>query len=51
MLEPVQQRFHELRADEAHLLTVLSRGADKARARAERTLQQVYAAVGFVPKV
>ena len=51
LLEPVQQRFHELRADEAHLLTVLSRGADKARARAERTLQQVYAAVGFVPKV
>jgi tryptophanyl-tRNA synthetase len=51
LLEPIQQRFHDLRADEAHLLSVLSRGADKARARAEKTLQQVYAAVGFVPKV
>ena len=51
LLEPVQQRYQALRADEAHLLAVLSRGADKARARAEATLQKVYAAVGFVPKV
>lgn len=51
LLEPVQQRYQALRADEAHLLSVLSLGADKARARAETTLQKVYAAVGFVPKV
>ena len=51
LLEPVQQRYQALRADEAHLLAVLSRGADKARARAEVTLQKVYEAVGFVPKI
>jgi hypothetical protein len=36
LLEPVQQRYQALRADEAHLLSVLSLGADRARAPAPR---------------
>ena len=36
---------------EAMFKVFVRRGADKARARAEATLQKVYAAVGFVPKV
>lgn len=33
LLEPVQQRYQALRADEAHLLAVLSRGADEGLSR------------------
>ncbi|MDX3775681.1 tryptophan--tRNA ligase [Chromatiaceae bacterium AAb-1] len=48
LLEPVQQRFHELRADQGTLTAVMREGAEKARARASATLQQVNEAVGFV---
>lgn len=48
LLEPVQQRFHELRADQATLTAVMREGAEKARARAAATLQKVNEAVGFV---
>ena len=51
MLEPLQQRYRELREDEPRLLAILGEGADKARQRAELTLKRVYEAVGFVPKV
>ena len=51
MLEPLQQRYRELREDEPRLLAILGEGADKARQRAELTLRRVYEAVGFVPKV
>lgn len=48
MLEPMQARYHELRADEAHLDSVMRLGAEKAQARAEQVLARVYDAVGFV---
>ncbi len=48
LLEPVQQRFHELRADQATLTAVIREGAEKARARAAATLKKVNEAVGFV---
>lgn len=48
LLEPVQQRFHELRADQATLTAVMREGAEKARARAAATLKKVNEAVGFV---
>ncbi|MGL4752384.1 MAG: tryptophan--tRNA ligase [Aeromonadaceae bacterium] len=51
MLEPLQQRYRELREDEPRLLAILGEGAEKARQRAELTLKRVYEAVGFVPKV
>ena len=47
-LEPVQQRYKELRADETYLREVLKTGADKASARAQIILDKVYKAVGFI---
>lgn len=48
LLEPVQKRFHELRADQTTLNAVMREGAEKARARAAATLKKVNDAVGFV---
>ncbi|GAB5381196.1 MAG: tryptophan--tRNA ligase [Aliiglaciecola sp.] len=50
LLEPIQQKFHELRTDRAHLNAIMREGAEKASARAEVTLKRVYEAVGFIPK-
>ncbi|OZB73921.1 MAG: tryptophan--tRNA ligase, partial [Halothiobacillus sp. 13-55-115] len=49
-LEPIQARFHELRADEAALDRILADGAARARARAEPTLQQAFDVHGFLPR-
>lgn len=49
MLEPIQQRYHEMRNDPTFLQQVMKQGADKARERAATTLADVYKAVGFVP--
>lgn len=49
MLEPVQARYAELRADEAALRQLMAVGAEKARAEASKTLSKVYDAVGFIP--
>jgi tryptophanyl-tRNA synthetase len=49
-LAPVRDEMLRLLGDKAHLDQVLSAGADKARARARATLDQVYDAVGFVPR-
>lgn len=48
LLEPVQQRFHELRENRDVLNQVMQQGAAKARERAQKTLRDVYDAVGFV---
>ncbi|TRW48495.1 tryptophan--tRNA ligase [Aliidiomarina halalkaliphila] len=48
LLEPIQQRYHELRADQATLDAVMHKGAEKASAEAQATLRRVYDAVGFV---
>jgi tryptophanyl-tRNA synthetase len=48
-LKPVQQRYQELRADEAGLRAVLHDGAQRAAARADRTLARVHDALGFIP--
>lgn len=50
LLEPIQARFKELRADESALQAVAKIGADKARERAAATLAKVYDRVGFLPK-
>lgn len=50
MLTPIQARFHELRSDEASLSKILSQGADKASAKAAKTLENVYDVLGFVPR-
>ncbi len=47
-LEPIQQRYHELRADEAALKKVMFKGAQKARERSKVMLSKVQEAIGFV---
>jgi tryptophanyl-tRNA synthetase len=48
-LKPVQQRYQDIRADEAGLQRVLKDGAERASAHADRTLQRVHDALGFIP--
>jgi tryptophanyl-tRNA synthetase len=48
LLEPIQQRYRELRADDAELRRMLAAGADKAREASAPTLQHMYDVMGFV---
>ncbi|MGN1394613.1 MAG: tryptophan--tRNA ligase [Succinivibrionaceae bacterium] len=48
LLEPIQAKFKEYRADENYLRDIFNQGAEKAQAKAEITLKKVYDAVGFV---
>lgn len=48
MLTQLQARYHHFRNDEALLEKIYREGAEKARAKAQATLKQVYQAVGFV---
>jgi len=50
LLEPIQQRYHEIRNDQAYLDSVMKAGAEKASARASKVLAKVYDAVGFIPR-
>lgn len=50
LLEPIQARYAEIRADRAYLDDVMRQGAEKASARAAETLAKVYNSVGFIPK-
>jgi len=50
LLEPIQAKFHEYRADQAFLEEVMRKGAEKASARASNVLAKVYEAVGFIPR-
>jgi tryptophanyl-tRNA synthetase len=49
MLTPVRERYEELRADEARLEEILALGAEKARAIASKTLEDVRRAMGVGP--
>ncbi|HIV14531.1 MAG TPA: tryptophan--tRNA ligase [Candidatus Avisuccinivibrio pullicola] len=48
MLEPIQERYRTLRADETYLKEVFKKGAAKAQERARVTLDKVYEKIGFV---
>lgn len=50
LVEPIQARYRELRNDRASLDDIMLAGANAASERAAKTLEQVYHAVGFVPK-
>ena len=50
LLEPIQSRFETLRNDRAQLDQIMKEGADKASARASKTLAAAYEAVGFIAK-
>ncbi|GKT11074.1 MAG: tryptophanyl-tRNA synthetase [Thiomicrorhabdus sp.] len=47
-LEPMQQRFHEIRQNETLLKSVLKQGAETAREQAQKTLKEVHDCIGFV---
>ncbi len=48
LLQPIQQRYRELRADEPELGRLLAYGADKARSVSDPVLAQIYERMGFV---
>lgn len=50
LIEPIQQKFHELRDDRAELDRIMRKGAEQASERASKTLAKVYEAVGFIPR-
>jgi tryptophanyl-tRNA synthetase len=50
LLEPIQQRYQQIRNDQAYLDSVMKAGAEKASARASKVLAKVYDAVGFIPR-
>jgi tryptophanyl-tRNA synthetase len=47
-LQPIQERYHTIRNDEAELKAILKKGADTARESAQKTLRDVQEAIGFV---
>jgi len=49
LLEPIQARYAELRADPAELARMLAVGAAKAREASAQTLASMYDRMGFVP--
>lgn len=49
-LEPIQQRYAAVRADETYLTNVLNEGAEAANAIASRTLAAARVAMGFTPR-
>jgi tryptophanyl-tRNA synthetase len=49
-LAPVRERYETLAADPAQTARVLAEGAEKAQAIASKTLAEVYARVGFLPR-
>ncbi|HEK3172719.1 TPA: tryptophan--tRNA ligase [Proteus mirabilis] len=48
MLTNIQERFNTFRNDEALLNKIMKESADKAKARAQTTLDKVYEAIGFI---
>ena len=50
-LKPVQERYHAVIKEKSELQRVLKEGAEKAQARAYKTLSKVYRKIGFVDRV
>ena len=48
LLEPIQQRYREIRNDEGYMQEIFELGAAKAAERAAKTLKVVYDKIGFV---
>jgi hypothetical protein len=50
LLEPVRERYHELRRDDRHLAEILERGAVKAQAVARENLALAKDRMGLLPR-
>lgn len=50
LLEPIQEKYHQYRNDQAFLDQVMRQGADKASERASSVLGKVYDSIGFIAK-
>ena len=50
LLEPIQQRYHQYRKDQAFLDQVMREGAEKASTKASEVLSKVYDAIGFIAR-
>jgi tryptophanyl-tRNA synthetase len=48
LIEPIQERYHALRADQGELDRLLELGAEKAAAESRPTLEAMYDRMGFV---
>jgi tryptophanyl-tRNA synthetase len=48
LLDPIRQRYDELRADDRELQRLLAIGAEKARKESDPTLERMYDVMGFV---
>jgi tryptophanyl-tRNA synthetase len=48
LVEPIAQRYEELRSDPGELKRLLVMGADKAREASHPTLERMYERMGFV---
>ena len=48
LVEPIQQRYREIRNDEGYMQEIFEQGAAKAAERAAKTLKVVYDKIGFV---
>ncbi|QHS09865.1 tryptophan--tRNA ligase [Sinimarinibacterium sp. NLF-5-8] len=48
ILQPMQQRYQQIREDQTELTRVLRDGAERARARADATVARVHDAIGFI---
>ncbi|MBL7665931.1 MAG: tryptophan--tRNA ligase [Bacteriovoracaceae bacterium] len=46
--KPVQEKYHDLMKNQDHLLKLMKEGADKANAKANQTLTNVYKKIGLV---
>lgn len=47
-LRPMQERFYQIRDNEAELKAILENGAQRAREQAQKTLKEVHKTIGFV---
>jgi len=50
LLEPIQEKYHQYRNDQAFLDSVMKKGAEKASAHAQGVLKSVYESIGFIPR-
>ncbi len=49
-LNPIQEKFKEIRNDKKYLEDIYKQGAEKASYEARKTLRKVYKKIGFIPK-